>query len=54
MIRRRFVLSPIGVTMDKDDWDYYTYSVGEQLMVILWTSVGTLAVVGFILGIALR
>lgn len=40
--------------MDKDDWDYYTYSVGEQLMVILWTSVGTLAVVGFILGIALR
>lgn len=40
--------------MDNDDWDYFTTSVGEQLLLILWTSLGTLAVVGFILGIALR
>jgi len=40
--------------MDKDDWDYYTFSIGEQLMLILWTAIGTLAIVGFMLAIALR
>jgi hypothetical protein len=38
---------------NKDEYEYFTESVGEQLMLMLWTSIGTLAIVGMILSVAL-
>jgi hypothetical protein len=38
---------------NKDEYEYFTESIGEQLMLILWTSIGTLAVVGTILSVAM-
>ena len=40
--------------MYKDDYDYVTESIGEQLLLMLWTSVATLTAVGIILAIALQ
>ena len=37
----------------KDDYEYFTESVGEQLFLILMTAVSTMTVVGIILAIAL-
>jgi hypothetical protein len=42
-----------GTKLYKDDYDYVTESVAEQLLLILWTSVTTLIAVGIILSIAL-
>jgi hypothetical protein len=42
-----------GKKLYKDDYDYVTESVGEQLLLMLWTSVATLIGVGVILWIAL-
>lgn len=42
-----------GMKLYKDDYDYVTESVGEQLLLMLWTSVATLIGVGIILWIAL-
>jgi hypothetical protein len=39
--------------MYKDEQEYFVESVGEQLLLILWTSLSTLFVVGIILAIAL-
>jgi hypothetical protein len=38
---------------NKDEYEYFTDSVGEQLMLMLWTGLGTLVVVGMILFFAL-
>ena len=38
----------------KDDYEYFTESVGEQLFLILMTAVSTMTVVGIILAIALQ
>jgi len=38
---------------NKDEYEYFTESIGEQLMLMLWTSIGTLAVVGMILSVAM-
>lgn len=38
----------------KDDYEYFTESVGEQLFLILMTAVSTMIVVGIILAIALQ
>jgi hypothetical protein len=35
------------------DYDHFVESVSEQLMLMLWTSLSTLTVVGIILAIAL-
>ena len=37
----------------KDDYDYVTESMSEQLLLMLWTSVATLTAVGIILAVAL-
>jgi len=39
---------------NKDEYEYFTDSVGEQLLLMLWTGLGTLTVVGLILSVALR
>ncbi len=39
--------------MGIDDYEYFTESVGEQIMLILWSALITLAGVGFILLFAL-
>jgi hypothetical protein len=39
--------------MSEEDYDYFTMSVRDSLGIILWTSVGTLMVVGSILAVAL-
>ena len=39
--------------MSNHDWDYFTESVGEQLQLILYTFLGTITLVGFILLLAL-
>jgi hypothetical protein len=39
--------------MMNDDYEYFTESVSEQLILIFWTSFVTMSVVGFILLIAL-
>jgi hypothetical protein len=36
-----------------DDDNYFVESVGEQLLLILWTSLSTLVIVGLVLAIAL-
>lgn len=36
-----------------DEDNYFVESVGEQLMLILWTSLSTLVIVGIMLAIAL-
>ena len=36
------------------DYDHFVESVGEQLLLMLWTSVATLSAVGVILWIALQ
>jgi hypothetical protein len=36
-----------------DDDNYFVESVGEQLLLILWTSLSTLVIVGVVLAIAL-
>jgi len=36
-----------------DDDNYFVESVGEQLLLILWTSLSTLVIVGIVLAIAL-
>jgi hypothetical protein len=41
-----------GRQMNKED-DYFQESVGEQLLLMLWTSIATIVGVGFILWIAL-
>lgn len=38
---------------NKDEYEYFTESIGEQFMLMLWTSIGTLALVGIILSLAL-
>jgi hypothetical protein len=38
---------------NKDEYEYFTESIGEQFMLMLWTSIGTLAVVGMILSVAM-
>lgn len=38
---------------NNDDYDYMVESVGEQLTLMLWTSLATIAIVGAILWIAL-
>jgi hypothetical protein len=38
---------------NKDEYEYFTDSIGEQFMLILLTSISTLTVVGIILSIAL-
>jgi len=43
-----------GLRMEqRHDYDHFVESVGEQLLLMLWTSVATLAGVGIILWIAL-
>jgi hypothetical protein len=43
-----------GITMEHHhDYDHFVESVGEQLMLMLWTSLATLIGVGFIMAIAL-
>lgn len=42
-----------GLTMDKDDYDYYVQSVSEQLMLIFWISFSTIIIVGIMLSLAL-
>jgi hypothetical protein len=37
----------------EDEYEYFVESVGEQLMLMLWTSLATLTIVGVILWIAL-
>jgi len=39
--------------MYQDDREYFTESVGEQLQLILYTFLGTISLVGFILLLAL-
>jgi hypothetical protein len=39
--------------MSEEDYDYFTMSVRDSLGIILWSSVGTLVVVGSILAVAL-
>ena len=39
--------------MNEDNDNYFTESVGEQLALILWTSLSTLVAVGIILAVAL-
>jgi hypothetical protein len=36
-----------------DDDNYFVESIGEQLLLILWTSLSTLVIVGVVLAIAL-
>jgi len=36
-----------------DDDNYFVESIGEQLLLILWTSLSTLVIVGLVLAIAL-
>ena len=38
---------------NQHDYDHFVESVGEQLMLMLWTSLATLLGVGLILSIAL-
>jgi hypothetical protein len=38
--------------MNNDD-NYFIESIGEQLLLILWTSLSTLVIVGIVLAIAL-
>lgn len=38
---------------NKDEYEYFTESIGEQLILMLWTGLGTLVVVGIILSVAL-
>ena len=38
---------------NKDEYEYLTESMGEQLLLMLWTGLGTLIVVGIILSLAL-
>jgi hypothetical protein len=38
----------------QDDYDHFVGSVSEQLVLILWTCVGTLVVAGSILALAMR
>jgi hypothetical protein len=38
---------------NKDEYEYFTESIGEQLMLMLWTGFGTLVLVGIILSVAL-
>jgi hypothetical protein len=38
---------------NKDEYEYLTESMGEQLLLMLWTGLGTLIVVGIILFLAL-
>lgn len=37
----------------EDEYEYFVESVGEQLMLMLWTSLATLTIVSVILWIAL-
>lgn len=37
----------------QDEYDHFVGSVSEQLMLILWTCIGTLAVTGTILALAM-
>ena len=37
----------------QDDYDHFVGSVSEQLMLMLWTCIGTLAAAGAILALAL-
>jgi hypothetical protein len=37
----------------QDDYDHFVGSVSEQLMLMLWTCVGTLVVTGTILALAM-
>jgi hypothetical protein len=37
----------------QDDYDHFVGSVSEQLMLILWTCVGTIVVTGGILALAM-
>jgi hypothetical protein len=37
----------------QDDYDHFVGSVSEQLMLMLWTCVGTLIATGMILALAL-
>ena len=39
--------------MSEDDWDHFTGSVSEQLMLMFWTSILTVGGVGLILLLAL-
>jgi hypothetical protein len=39
--------------MNEDNDNYFTESVGEQLSLILWTSLSTLVAVGMVLAVAL-
>ena len=39
---------------NKHDYDYFVESVGEQLLLMLWTSLATISIVGVILWIALQ
>ena len=38
---------------NQHDYDYFVESVGEQLLLMLWTSLATISIVGVILWIAL-
>lgn len=38
---------------NKDEYEYFTESIGEQFLLILWTALGTLVVVGIVLSLAL-
>jgi hypothetical protein len=43
-----------GLRMEQShDYDHFVESVGEQLMLMLWTAIATLTGVGIILWIAL-
>ena len=38
---------------NKDEYEYFTESIGEQFMLMLWTGIGTLVIVGIVLSFAL-
>jgi hypothetical protein len=49
----RYAITKEGEIMSEEDYDYFTMSVRDSLGIILWSSVGTLVVVGSILAVAL-
>lgn len=40
--------------MNDDDYDHFVGSVGEQLVLMLWTSLATVGGVGIVMFLALR
>jgi hypothetical protein len=42
-----------GITMDKDEYDYFTMSVKESVSLIFWTAFISLSAVGLLLLVAM-